>query len=216
MKIWVYSYFCCWSFSSCGMWCHIMGVEFEIFWRIIVPLSSGLGLSTFQMIKALDISKCQEPHTQQHSVSSQTLEPLPRRPSELQILHLCNCLSVIRWYSLALSCRSHIFCCVLTLNNDYMSVWCHQLTSIPRTYLPLGTRWWRCVYTIWHLSFQSDFSRSWHSSHPLWKASACLVSNSCYWLGMIWYMAMWVCGADKWKVCKTGEQYIETNITGYL
>ena len=77
MKIWIYSHFCCWRFSSCGMWCHVMGVEFEIFWRIIVPVSSELMLSTFQTIKALDISECQELHTQQHGISSQTLEPLP-------------------------------------------------------------------------------------------------------------------------------------------
>lgn len=135
-------------------------------------------------------------------------------------MYLCNCRSVIHWYSLASSssssCRNHIFCSVLTLNNDYVSVWCHQLTSVPRTYLLLGSQWWRCVYTIWHLSFQSDFSQSWHSSHPLWKASANLVSNSCYWQGMIWYMTVWVCGAEKWKVCKIGEQYIETSKTGDL
>jgi len=140
MKIWVYSYFSCWRFSSCGMWCHIMGVEFEIFWRIIVPVSSGLMLSTFQMIKALDISKCQELHTQQHGVSSQTLETLLVQSWELKILHLCNCLSVIHWYSLASSCKIHVFCSVLTLNNDYVSVWCHQLMSVSRTYLLLETQ----------------------------------------------------------------------------
>jgi len=155
-------------------------------------------------------------HQAQHGVSSQTLETLTIQSWELQVLHLCNCLSVIHWYSLASSRRIHIFCSVLALNNDYVHVWCHQLMFIPQTYLLLGTQWWHCVCTIWHLSFQLDFSRSWHSSHPLWKASACLVSDICYWLGMIWHRTMWVCGVDKWKVCEVGEQYIETNLTGYL
>ena len=31
---------------------------------------------------------------------------------------------------------------------------------------------------------------------------------------MIWYMTVWVCNADKCRVCKTGELYIEASIAG--
>jgi hypothetical protein len=98
-------------------------VWFQIFWRIIVPLSSGLSLSTVLKMTALDLLKCQELHTQQPSVSYQVLEPSPTLLWEPQILHLCNCVSVIDWYSWASHCSIHIFCFVQTLSTGYVSLW---------------------------------------------------------------------------------------------